>query len=74
MNKPFEQSATEIRAAIAAKAAHPGSLVGLAQNRIMRLREWSPGDLRDRLTAEAVAVLDEGKALCAELHAANAAR
>lgn len=71
MNKPFEQSVTETRALIAAGTLHPGSLVSLAQTRIMRLREWTPGDLRDRLTAQARAALHEGKALCAELNAAR---
>lgn len=71
MNKPFEQSASEARAMIAARIIHPGSLVSLAQNRIMRLKEWHPGDLRDRLTAEALSVMAEGRQLVAEFNAAR---
>lgn len=71
MNKPFEQSAAEIRALIAAGTIHPGALIGLAQNRLRRLAEWSESDLKPRLIAEARAVLAEGRAITAEFNAAR---
>lgn len=64
MKKSFEVSVARAKDLIEKNVIHPASLLDLARNRLMRLREWADGsDYHNSLVAEAEEVLYEAKAL-----------
>lgn len=64
MKNSFAVSVANAKDLIEKNVIHPASLLDLARDRLMRLREWADGsEYHNSLVAEAEQVLYEAKAL-----------